>query len=64
MYGCNLSLTSTLDGVSGQYHARQLYLRKRPGTHCVGVWVFPRASLDWCGKSFPHLDLIPRLSSP
>ena len=24
----------------------------------------PRASLDGCGKSCPHCDLIPRLSSP
>ena len=32
---------------------------KRPGTHCVGGWVGPRAGLHGCGKSFPHLDLIP-----
>ena len=24
---------------------------KRPGTHCSGGWVGPRAGLDWCGKS-------------
>ena len=27
--------------------------RKRPGTHCTGGWVGPRAGLDGCGKSRP-----------
>jgi hypothetical protein len=27
---------------------------KRPGTHCIGDWVSPRAVLDGCGKSRPH----------
>jgi hypothetical protein len=31
----------------------RLYPRKRPGTHCTGVWVEPGASLDRCGKSRP-----------
>jgi len=32
---------------------------KRPGTHCTGRWVGPRAGLDACGKSRPHRDSIP-----
>ena len=32
---------------------------KRPGTLCIGGWVGPRAGLDGCGKSRPHLDSIP-----
>jgi hypothetical protein len=37
--------------VSGQQHApTALYPRERPGTHCTGGWVGPRASLD-NGKS-------------
>jgi hypothetical protein len=32
---------------------------KRPGTHCVGGWVSPRAGLDGCGKFSPHRDSIP-----
>ena len=38
--------------------------RERPGTHCTGGWVGPRAGLDRCEKSHPHRDLIPRQSSP
>jgi hypothetical protein len=29
---------------------------ERPGTHCTGGWVGPRAGLDRCGKSRPHRD--------
>ena len=36
-----------------------LYARERPGTHCTGGWVGPRAGLDRCGKSRPHWDSIP-----
>jgi hypothetical protein len=32
---------------------RPLYPRERPGTHFIGGWVRPRASLDGCGKSRP-----------
>jgi hypothetical protein len=28
--------------------------RERPGTHCIGGWVGPRAGLDVCEKSRPH----------
>ena len=38
----------------GQRHAPAApYSRERPGTHCTGGWVGPRAGLDWCGKSRP-----------
>ena len=36
---------------------------KRPGTHCIGGWVGPRAGLDWCGKSRRTRDSIPAPSS-
>jgi hypothetical protein len=36
-----------------------LYPRERPGTHCTGGWVDPRAGLDVCEKSRPHRDSIP-----
>ena len=36
---------------------------ERPGTHCIGGWVGPRAGLDGCGKSRPHRDSIPEPSS-
>jgi hypothetical protein len=35
----------------------------RPGTHCIGGWVCPRAGLDRCGKYCPVWDSIPRPSS-
>jgi len=38
---------------------RPLYPRERPGTHCIGGWVGPRAGLDGCGKSRPHRDSNP-----
>ena len=38
--------------VGGQHHApAALPPQERPGTHCVGGWVGPRAGLDGCGKS-------------
>ena len=41
-------------GVRGQCHAlAALYPWERPGTHCTGGWVGPRAGLDRCGKSLP-----------
>jgi hypothetical protein len=53
-----------LKGVRGQRHApAALYPRKRPGTHCIGGWVSPRAVLDRCGKFRPHWDSIPGLPS-
>jgi hypothetical protein len=38
---------------------RQLYLRERPGTHCIGGWMGPTAGLGECEKSRPHRDSIP-----
>ena len=32
---------------------RPLYPPERPGTHCIGRWVGPRAGLDRRGKSTP-----------
>jgi len=29
------------------------YPWERPGTHCIGGWVGPRAGLDRCGESCP-----------
>jgi hypothetical protein len=53
-YSSTLSLTSAQDGVGGQHHApAALPLGKRPGTHCIGGRVDPRAGLDGCGKSRP-----------
>ena len=50
--------------VGGELHApAALPPGKRPGTHCIGGWVGPRAGLDECGKSRPHLDSIPGPSS-
>ena len=41
-------------GVGGQSHApAALPPGKRPGTHCIGGWVGPRAGLDRCVKSRP-----------
>jgi hypothetical protein len=38
---------------------RLLYPRERPGTHCTGGWVSPRAGLDLCEKSRPHRNSMP-----
>ena len=43
---------------------RPFYPRERPGAHCIGGWLSPRAGLDGCGKSRPHRDSIPGPSSP
>jgi len=49
-------MTAALEGVSGQQHAPAvLYPRKRPGTHCTGGCVGPRARLDG-RKISPHRD--------
>ena len=42
---------------------RPLYPRERPGTHCVGGWVGPRAGLGRCGKSRPHHVSVARPSN-
>jgi hypothetical protein len=43
---------------------RSFYPRERPGTHCTGVWVGPRAGVDVCEKSLPRRDSNPGPSSP
>ena len=41
----------------GQRHApAALYTRERPGTHCTGSCVGPKAGLDVCEKPHPHRD--------
>ena len=58
------SMTAVQEGVSGQQHPpAALYPRKRPGTHCAGGWVGPRAGLDE-RKVSPNRDSIPGPSSP
>jgi len=51
MYSCTLSLTSALWGGVVSATSWPIYPRERPGTHCIGGWVRPRAGLDECGKS-------------
>jgi hypothetical protein len=41
-----------------------LYPQERPGTHCTGGWVDPRAGLDGCGKSRPPPGFDPRTVQP
>jgi hypothetical protein len=43
---------------------RQVYLRTRLGTHCIGGWIGSSAGLNGCGKSRTHWDSIPGPSSP
>jgi len=43
---------------------RPLYPRERPGTHCIGGWLAPRAGLDGCGKSRPPPVFDPRILQP
>ena len=43
---------------------RPLYPWKRPGTHCTGSWVVPRAGLDGWGKSRLYRNSIPGRSGP
>ena len=64
-YSSTLSYQRHWKGVRGQRHApAALYPREKPGTHCTGGWVGPRAGLDRCGKSRFHRDSIPGPSSP
>ena len=55
----------TRRGWAGQRHASAaIYPRERPGTHCTGGWVGPRAGLDSCGKSRPPPGFDPRTVQP
>ena len=63
MYSCTFSSTSALDGVGGQRHAPAALPPGKPGAHCIGGWVGPRAGLDRCGK-LPPLGFDPRTVQP
>jgi hypothetical protein len=52
-------------GVGGQHHvSAALPPGKRPGTHCTGGWVGPRAGVDRCRKSRSNRHSIPGPSIP
>ena len=44
--------------------SRPFYPRERPGTHCIGSWVGPRAGPDGCGKSRLRPGFDPRTIQP
>ena len=49
----------------GERHApAALYPRERPGTHCTGGWVGPRAGVDRRGKISPPPEFDPRTIQP
>jgi hypothetical protein len=52
-------MTSVLKMGRSQHQAPAALPMERPGTHCTGVWVGPRAGLDGCGKPQPQRDSIP-----
>jgi hypothetical protein len=54
MYSFTLSLTSALDGEGGKRDVPAALPWERPGAHCIGGCVGPRAGLDGCGKARPH----------
>jgi hypothetical protein len=58
-----LSLTSALDCVGGQSHDPAALTLEKPGTHCTGGWLGPRAGLERCGQIRPHRDSISLPSS-
>jgi len=65
MYGSTLSLILALDGGWVVNATPQpLYPREKPGTHCIGGRVGPRAGVEGCGKSLPPRDSILGPSSP
>ena len=65
MYNSTLSLTSALDrGWVVNATPGSLYPQERPGTHCIGGWLGPRAGLDGCGKSRPPPGFDPRTVQP
>jgi hypothetical protein len=45
-------------------HFAALSLGKRPGTHCMGVWVDPRAGVNGCRKFLPPLGFNPQTIEP
>jgi hypothetical protein len=64
-YSSTLSSTSALDAVGGQYHVPSaLPTGQRPGTHCLGGWLGPRAGLDGRRKSPSPPGFDPRSVQP
>ena len=60
-----LSLTLALDGMGGQRLASGASpTGKGPGTHCTGVSVSPRASLDGCEIFSPPPEFEPQTFQP
>jgi len=50
-YSSTLSLTSALDEGGWSTPRPGRFTPERPGTHCIGGWVGPRAGVDGCEKS-------------
>jgi len=59
MYSSTLSLILALDGEGWSCHAPAAVPQGRPGTHCIGGSVGPRAGLDGYRKSRPPMGLDP-----
>ena len=58
-------MTTALEGGEGSASRPGRCLpRERPGTHCTGGWVGPRAGLERCGKSRPPPAFDPRTVQP
>ena len=51
-------------GVGGQRHSPAALPRKRPGTHCTGGWMGPRAGLDGREKISPAPEFDPQTVLP
>jgi hypothetical protein len=63
-YSSTLPLPRHLKGLSGQQHfPAALYSWERPGTHCTGGWVGPRAGLDR-RKISPQPGFLPQTVQP
>jgi len=59
----------TVQPVASRYRGQRhtpaaLYPWERPGTHCTGGWMGPRAGLDRCRKSRPPPGFDPRTVQP
>jgi hypothetical protein len=59
-YNSILSLASALEGGGvASSTPRPLHPREKPGTHCTGGWLGPRAGLEGCENSRPYRDSMP-----